>query len=287
MATIDLGKIKMVWRGTYAGGTAYVPDDVVEYTDTAITSSYICTANSTGNAPSSGGTAHASWAYLAKGAAGSPTTARGDIIRRGASADERLAKGSAGQILTMGADDPAWAAAPESNWVRLANSSVTGQTLSTIRVSEFTTTYHMYRWYFSNLTMTGSNLIYMRLQKNADDAIQSGSSYSWVSMHPYGASSGGGHNQHHGWGSNKFRPHGDNAVNGNFGMHGWVDFHNPMVAEPTFINFHTVGEEGNVSQLNVHIGGGWYNADEQHKGFEIWPNGNTISSISYSLYGIK
>ena len=44
MATIDLGKIKMVWRGTYAGGTAYVPDDVVEYTDTAITSTYICTA---------------------------------------------------------------------------------------------------------------------------------------------------------------------------------------------------------------------------------------------------
>lgn len=108
MATIDLGKIKLVWRGTYAGGTAYVPDDVVEYTDTAITSSYICTAASTGNAPSSGGTAHASWAYLAKGAAGSPTTTRGDIIYRGASADARLAKGSAGQVLKMGANDPEW-----------------------------------------------------------------------------------------------------------------------------------------------------------------------------------
>ena len=110
MATIDLGKIKMVWRGTYAGGTAYVPDDVVEYTDTAITSSYICTANTTGNAPSSGGTAHASWAYMAKGAAGSPTTTRGDIIYRGASADARLAKGSAGQVLKMGANDPEWGA---------------------------------------------------------------------------------------------------------------------------------------------------------------------------------
>ena len=31
MATIDLGKIKFNWRGTYAGGTAYVPDDVVYY----------------------------------------------------------------------------------------------------------------------------------------------------------------------------------------------------------------------------------------------------------------
>ena len=110
MATIDLGKIKMVWRGTYAGGTAYVPDDVVEYTDTGITSTYICTTASTGNAPSSGGTAHGSWAYMAKGAAGTPTTTRGDIIYRGASADQRLAKGSSGQVLTMGANDPAWAA---------------------------------------------------------------------------------------------------------------------------------------------------------------------------------
>ena len=108
MATIDLGKIKMVWRGTYAGGTAYVPDDVVEYTDTSITSTYICTAASTGNAPSSGGTAHGSWAYMAKGVAGTPTTTRGDIIYRGASADQRLAKGTAGKVLTMGANDPEW-----------------------------------------------------------------------------------------------------------------------------------------------------------------------------------
>ena len=110
MATIDLGKIKMVWRGTYAGGTAYVPDDVVEYTDTAISSTYICTTASTGNAPSSGGTAHASWAYLAKGASPSPTTTRGDIIYRGASADARLAKGTQGHYLKMGANDPEWAA---------------------------------------------------------------------------------------------------------------------------------------------------------------------------------
>ena len=110
MATIDLGKIKLLWRGTYNNGTAYAVDDVVEYTDTAITSTYICTAASTGNAPSSGGTAHGSWDYMAKGAAGTPTTTRGDIIRRGASADERLAKGTEGHILTMGANDPAWAA---------------------------------------------------------------------------------------------------------------------------------------------------------------------------------
>ena len=67
MATIDLGRIKQVFRGTYNNATAYVPDDLVVFTDTGITSTYICTTATTGNNPSSGGTAHANWAYLAKG----------------------------------------------------------------------------------------------------------------------------------------------------------------------------------------------------------------------------
>jgi len=47
MATINLGSIKFNWRGTYAGGTAYVVDDVVEYNG----SSYICILANTGNLP--------------------------------------------------------------------------------------------------------------------------------------------------------------------------------------------------------------------------------------------
>ena len=101
MATVNLGKIKLKWRGTYAGGTAYTPDDVVYYVDGSVGSSYICVANTTGNAPSSGGTAHASWNYLAKGQATSPTTTQGDLIVRGASADERLAIGAAGKALKV------------------------------------------------------------------------------------------------------------------------------------------------------------------------------------------
>ena len=69
MATIDLGKIKQVFRGTYNNATAYAVDDLVVFTDTNITSTYICTTASTGNNPSSGGTAHANWAYVAKGVA--------------------------------------------------------------------------------------------------------------------------------------------------------------------------------------------------------------------------
>ena len=103
MATIDLGKIKQVFRGTYNNATAYVPDDLVVFTDGSVTSTYICTTATTGNNPSSGGTAHANWAFIAKGQATSPTTTRGDVIVRGVSADERLAIGTAGQVLKVNA----------------------------------------------------------------------------------------------------------------------------------------------------------------------------------------
>ena len=71
MATIQLGKIKQVWRGTYNNSTAYTVDDLVAYTDTVgglqNTSTYICVTNSTGNAPASGGTVHGSWNLVAQG----------------------------------------------------------------------------------------------------------------------------------------------------------------------------------------------------------------------------
>ena len=109
MATIDIGKIKQVWRGTYASGTAYTPDDVVEYTDSGILSSYICVANTTGNAPSSSGTAHASWNYLAKGGAAgadgtnvaTTLTTQGDLLYRDGSGLQRLPIGTAGKALKV------------------------------------------------------------------------------------------------------------------------------------------------------------------------------------------
>ena len=69
MAVQTIGRIKQVFKGAYDASTAYVVDDMVQYTDSGILSTYICTTASQGNAPSSSGTAHSSWAYLAKGVA--------------------------------------------------------------------------------------------------------------------------------------------------------------------------------------------------------------------------
>ena len=135
MATIDLGKIKLVWRGTYAGGTAYTVDDVVQHTDGGVTSSFICTTNSTGNAPSTGGSVHSSWAYLAKGHADTVSTTlstQGDILYRDGSGLQRLAKGTASQVLTMntGATAPEWAAAASADFARQIKYHAIGTTLN-------------------------------------------------------------------------------------------------------------------------------------------------------------
>ncbi len=54
----------------WASGTTYDKGDIVQYTDTGTLSTYLCIANSSqGNAPSSSGTAHADWSFLAKGTA--------------------------------------------------------------------------------------------------------------------------------------------------------------------------------------------------------------------------
>ena len=102
MATVNLGKIKLKWRGTWSSGGSYTADDVVEYTDGSVTSSFIAVASSSNQAPSSGGTVNTTyWNLAAKGQASSPSTSLGDIIVRGASADVRLAIGSAGQALKV------------------------------------------------------------------------------------------------------------------------------------------------------------------------------------------
>ena len=78
--TIDVGKIKIKWKGTYDPAVAYEPDDAVSFYDGATTSAYICIANSTGNDPSTNNTPHASWNYLARGTeSASGGTADGQI----------------------------------------------------------------------------------------------------------------------------------------------------------------------------------------------------------------
>ena len=77
MATIDIGKIKPVFKGAYNNSTAYVLDDIVYYNG----SSYVAKQSTTGNVPTNG----TYWEVLASGSGGIW--------------DSNLSLGTAGKIL--------------------------------------------------------------------------------------------------------------------------------------------------------------------------------------------
>ena len=113
MATVNLGRIKPVFRGAYSGGTAYVIDDIV----TSGNETYICI-----QAHGAGTQAVSQTAYWTKLAAkgtdgtdgtdvGTTITTQGDILYRDGSGLQRLAAGTSGQFLkTQGSGaNPVWA----------------------------------------------------------------------------------------------------------------------------------------------------------------------------------
>ena len=188
MATIDLGKIKQVFRGTYDNSTAYVPDDLVVFTDGTVTSTYICTTATTGNNPSSGGTAHGSWAYVAKGQNASPTTTQGDIIVRGASADTRLAIGAAGKALKVNSSANGLEYGDAGSWTVIASGSGPGTPAATLNIDNiFSNTYQVYKvWIF----WARADWMKFRYIKS-DGTIPSGNIYLYTGKYTTQNSDGG------------------------------------------------------------------------------------------------
>ena len=146
MATLNLGRIKPVFRGAYAGGTAYVVDDIV----TSGGETFICIQASTGNATSNA----TYWTKLAeKGTngtngtdVGATLTTQGDILYRDGSGLQRLPKGTAGQVLQMNSG----ATAPEygtvsSDFVKVASGTFSGSATVDFATSLFDgSTYHSF-----------------------------------------------------------------------------------------------------------------------------------------------
>jgi len=112
MATVNIGNIKFNWKGPWSSSTTYAVDDVVSLSG----SSYISIQAGSNQNPAS---ASAYWQQMSSagtnGSNGSNGTdlsttlsTRGDLVFKGASALTRLPKGSSGQVLKQGSNDPEW-----------------------------------------------------------------------------------------------------------------------------------------------------------------------------------
>ena len=146
MAIINLGAIKFNWRGAYNGATAYAVDDVVSSGG----SSYVCILASTGNATSNG----TYWELMSSAGTngtngtdvGTTLTTQGDILYRDGSGLQRLAKGTAGQVLQMnsGATAPEYADASGGGAWTLLNTQTVSNTATLDFESIIDSTYNLY-----------------------------------------------------------------------------------------------------------------------------------------------
>ena len=117
MATVNLGNIKLNWKGAYNSSTAYIVDDVVSYNG----SSYVCIQASTGNLP----TVTTYWNQMSAAGTdgtdvGTTITTQGDILYRDGSGLQGLGAGTSGQFLkTQGAGaNPVWLRCATSSYGR-------------------------------------------------------------------------------------------------------------------------------------------------------------------------
>ncbi|BAQ86271.1 hypothetical protein [uncultured Mediterranean phage uvMED] len=169
MAQVDIGKIKIVWKGAWNSSTAYTVDDAVSHSG----SSYICIQAGTNQNPSS---ATSYWQVMATAGTngtngtdvGTTITTQGDILYRDGSGLQRLAAGTSGQVLQTGGTgaNPSWGTV-SSDFVKLATQELDSTGLSAVEFQNC----------FSATTDSTYGAMYLRL-----DCQKTGSSTSGLEM---------------------------------------------------------------------------------------------------------
>ena len=287
MATVNLGRIKPVFRGAYSGSTAYVVDDIV----TSGNETYICI-----QAHGAGTQAVTQTAYWTKLAAkgtdgtdvGTTITTQGDILYRDGSGLARLAAGTSGQVLQTGGSgaNPSWGTV-SSDCVKLASGTFS-TSASELNIDNYfnDTTYNHYKLNFSTQnTGHSGNTIRFRW-RNSGSALTSSQYYyaSNIVYQPNGATT---HNQTGGWGS-------DHVAISHLGNDnnertiGEITMFSPTVgAGYPQILYHSYAKDG-TSQFACWNGGSTYNGALTVDGCQLYTaSGNWTQTGFWSLHGFK
>lgn len=274
MATVNLGKIKLVNRGTWSSSATYTADDLVQYTDGAITSTYICVVSSSqGHTPSSSGTTHASWDFLAKGQEALPSQS-----------------GQSGKFLTTNGSALSFGTIPEADWVKLNASGSTSGASLTISGHYDSSKYVAYKMIFTNLyASTSTGEIMGRLIDTSGTEI-SGSNYFGITMDAGVAIADNHYHQSNkSNGYNHIKLH-DAMTSGGSSYPSQLEFtfYNPNVtsAYPS-CKWYGSWWDGN-SWIEMEFGSFWYRNTQATGGFRIFNNnGVTMYTENMIIYGLK
>ncbi|MDA9796204.1 hypothetical protein N9B93_01160 [Candidatus Pelagibacter ubique] len=288
MATINLGSIKFNWKGTYAGGTAYVADDVVSYNG----SSYICILASTGNLPtnatyweqmSSAGTNGTDGTDL-----GTTLTTQGDLVYRDGSGLQRLGAGTSGQVLQTGGTgaNPSWGTV-SSDFVKIAGVEATSGSKISFDNVFATGTYKSYQLKISRFRPSTGSWTKFYFRDSGSDITNS---YYWQSSNHYGNSSGVGSDLYKDW-------NGGYAVINYWSTDNSYDFVSVInLGNPAVTSGHKVGNAYSTTQTGSEIMtviSGWSNNNSTVTNgcdgcsIELSNTGYSMNNVDIELYGLK
>tara|TARA_R100001082_G_scaffold64664_2_gene36404 strand:+ start:186 stop:1073 length:888 start_codon:yes stop_codon:yes gene_type:complete len=295
MATLNLGRIKPVFRGAYAGGTAYVVDDIV----TSGNETFICILASTGNATSNA----TYWTKLAaKGTdgtdVGTTITTQGDILYRDGSGLQRLAKPASDMYLKNTSGGVLSWAAVSSDYVKIAEQVSTNLGASSFQFNNCfdDSTYKSYHL-VARYALSGNNdrMICRYLDSSNNELGTSGDNYLRAGGQVYQKTDG----------SSGTTPVAWNDANGrnDLDIFNWSTSGNIKVLNYCEASFgkmnstsdHQVclmlnGGRDNSSANYIFMSNGFfvYMAEEDVRGIKFFhASGNNLEKVDVQLYGRK
>tara|TARA_B100000035_G_scaffold92022_1_gene77680 strand:+ start:2740 stop:3621 length:882 start_codon:yes stop_codon:yes gene_type:complete len=292
MATVNLGRIKPVFRGAYSGSTAYVVDDIV----TSGNETYICIQAH--GAGTQAVTQTAYWTKLAaKGADGSDgtdvgttITTQGDILYRDGSGLARLAAGTAGHVLQTGGSgaNPSWTAV-SSDYVRITTSTISSNVGDVQIDNIFSATY-------KNYVIIGTNIkgdtqdTSMRFRFLDGSGTQlTGSNYRGHSGGAESAGASGNNTQMSNFDGDdiaQLRPAGNVVDNSRGGFNFVMNIPDPFPNATTqaYGTYGCIRNNGNALSGHFHL---YYNSNSASRGVKFDYASGNIASGTIAVYGLK
>ena len=275
MATIDIGKIKPVFKGTYDNSTAYVLDDIVYYNG----SSYVAKTSTTGNLP----TDTTKWNILASGSGGIWNSS--------------LSLGSAGQVVKVNSGASALEFGTlSSDFVKINSGTFSGVGSVNIDGSTNWGTYSDYKFHklLLNFDVVGGSYANIDIRQMNSGSAQSGGVYSWI-VNRYTSHDGNGYRANS-EGDDKIRISGDYFRGDNNASHSvMIDIANLLKASDNHDYMQLTGMSAQVNHdgdqrlhhttfmANTHSNNSVNNG---RTGLQVIATHNTITG-NYITYGIK
>lgn len=256
MATIQLGKIKQVWRDVWSNGSNYAVDDLVSHTDQNITSTYIAVQASTSGSPQAPATS------------GTVNTSYWNLVAKGVADPIPSQSGNSGKALVTDGSSVSWGQA--GTWTKITSGTGPSTSVDAFSLDNiFSSSYKIYKIFYSfaeSVTMYGRYI-------KADGSVESGAYYSWTTHGANENTSGGEHGQ---WG--------DANTDTNIVYHWWNGSDNkPALCEITMYDpisssyatmdmYQSVSSDGN--KVASQVGSNYLNSTASIRGLYLWHSGS-------------